>query len=408
MSVLTNTQTDRFTTEELEELVTGEQSPAVSIYLSMERKGAETQQNAIRLKNLYTRAVQDVTRWADQHPEEAKDLHTETLLKPVADLISDQQFLQHQSEGLALFVSPTLVRSFRCPFDFQERVIVGDSFWIKPLLPRLSDGDIFYLLMLNQGGVQLLRGAREELTPIELGDDIPTSLAEALRFDEFEPHLQFHTGSGSQTNGGNRAAVYHGQGGADEASNTENILRFFRTLDNGVRALLEGDAHPPLILAGLPFLQGLYRQVNRYKHLIDDGVDYDPTAKSMDELHKQAWQVVQPHFQQSQTQATDQFHHLHGTADQRAMQAIEKIVPAAYYQRVDSLFLLDDRPIWGTFQGENRQVQIHSDYQPGDKDLTNFAAIHTILNGGTVYDLSDDDAANELVDSSPVAAILRY
>ena len=408
MTVLTNNQTDRFTTEELQELVADQQLPSVSIYLSMERKGAETRQNAIRLKNLYTQAIQDVDRWADQYPEEAGNLHAETLLKPVADLITDQQFLQHQSQGLALFISPTLVRSFRCPFDFEERVIVGDSFWIKPLLPRLGNGGVFYLLLLNQGGVQLLRGTRDELVPVELGDDIPTSLAEALRFDEFESHLQFHTGTGSQTDSGDRAAIYHGQGGADEASNTENILRFFRSLDNGVRDLLEGDAHPPLVLAGLPFLQGLYRQVNRYNELMAEGVDHDSTAKSMNELHEQGWQIVQPIFQQSQTQATDQYQHLHGTADQRAVQAIEKIVPAAYFQRVDSLFLLNNRPIWGTFQGENRQVQIHSDYQPGDKDLTNFAAIHTILNGGTVYDLSDDGAANELADSSPVAAILRY
>lgn len=408
MSVLTNQQTDQFTIEELHELIVAQQPPCVSIYLPMERKGAETQQNTIRLKNLYTQAIEELAQWTAQYPEAAGNLHAETMLKPIADLTTDREFLQHQNQGLALFLSPASSRAFRSDVAFAERVLVGDSFWFKPLLPLLTGGGIFYLLMLNQGGVQLLRGTRNELVRVELADDIPNSLAEALRFDEFESHLQFHTQTGSQTAGGDRAAIFHGHGGADEASNTENILRFFRTLDNGVRDLLEGDTHPPLVLAGLPFLQGLYRQVNRYNQLMEEGIDHDPTAKSMDELHEQGWQIVQPIFQQTQLQATDQYQHLQGIADQRAMQAIEEIVPAAYFQRVDSLFLLDDAPIWGTFQGEDRQVQIHSDYQPGDKDLMNFAAIHTILNGGTVYELSEDAAAAALAGASPLAAILRY
>jgi len=407
MSTLTNKPIDRFTNEDLDLLIAAQKLPAVSIYLPMERKGAETQQNAIRLKNLYTQALQDVTTWLENAPDDTSDLDVARLLDPVAKLMADQHFLQHQSEGLALFISPTISKSFRCAIDFDEHLLVGDSFWLKPLLPLLNDQGHFFLLLLNQGGVQLLRGTREELLPVDLADDIPSSLAEALRYDDFERHLQFHTQTGSQNNGG-RAAVYHGQGGADEASNTENILRFFRALDNGVRDLLEGDTHPPLVLAGLPFLQGLYRQANRYNQLLDDGIDHDPTAKSMDELHEQAWQLVQPLFQQRQQEVTAQYHHLQGTDDQRAVQAIEEIVPAAYFQRVDALFLLDPTPIWGTFQGENGPVEIHSDYQPGDKDLTNFAAIHTIRNGGTVYDLSAEEVANGMAKRSPMAAILRY
>jgi hypothetical protein len=408
---LTDKYSDHFTTETLQELIASQQSPCVSIYLPMERKGAETQQNAIRLKNLQRQAAAALAEWADDHADAMKNLNADQLLKPVADLVENRPFMQQQSVGLAIFIAQGTSQIYRLPLAFEERVVVGDSFWLKPLLPLLTGNGTFYLLTLNQGGVQFLRGTREALSPVELSDDIPRSLEAALRYDEFEPNLQFHTQTGMNTDSGDRAAMFHGHGGADEVSDAENILRFFRALDNGVRDLLEGGSHPPLVLAGVSFLQGLYRQVNQYNNLVDEGIDHDPTATTLAELHRQSWQIVLPHFQQAQSQATAQYEHLRGTNDQRAMSAVEEIVAAAYFQRVDTLFLLANSPIWGTFDMENNQVQIHNTYHPGDKELINFAAMHTFLNGGTVYDISEGDMSENgagVTSDSAMAALLRY
>jgi hypothetical protein len=374
----------------------------------MARKGAETQQNAIRLKNLHRQAAEELAQWREQYPDVITASAADELLQPLTRLADDQAFLQHQSEGLAIFLAPGHNEHFQLPMTVEERVVIGESFWLRPLIPLLREEDYFYLLTLNQGGVQLLRASRYAIAPVELGDEVPRSLAEALRYDDFERQLQFHTRTGTATDSGDRSAVFHGQGGADEASNTEHILRFFRALDNGVRDLLEGADHPPLVLAGLPFLQGLYRQVNRYNNLLDEGVDHDSEAVTEAELHERAWSLVSPLFQADRTQAMDQYQHLQGTNDQRAMANLEAVVPAAYFQRVDTLFLLSDEPVWGVFDAEENAVHLHTDYQPGANDLMNFAAIHTLLNGGAVYDLTAPDATEALTGESSVAAILRY
>jgi hypothetical protein len=49
-------------------------------------------------------------------------------------------------------------------------------------------------------------------------------------------------------------------------------------------------------------------------------------------------------------------------------------------------------------------VHRHSAEQTGDEDLLDFAAIHTLLNSGTVYAV----APEYVPDIRPLAAIFRY
>ncbi len=203
---LLDKQMDRFTQESLRDLVTGVKGPCVSIYMPTERKGAETQQGPIRLKNLLTQVEAELSALG----ERTQDI--EELLAPVHSLISGNQFWQRQSDGLAILLAPDVMATYRLPLPFKEMALVNDRFYVKPLLPMLFGDGIFYLLTLTQGGVHLLQGSRFSLSEVELGEDVPKSLAEELRYDEFEPSLQLHTASTPST-GGRGAAVFHGQGG---------------------------------------------------------------------------------------------------------------------------------------------------------------------------------------------------
>lgn len=403
MTQLIDKTMDRFAADTLQSLLDNKATPCVSIYLPTERKGAETQQNSIRLKNLYNKTEEQLK----ELNHDSADI--QSILKPVAALIDNSAFWQQQSDGLAIFVSPQTNHMFRLPMPFEERVVVDDLFYLKPLLPLLTGNGSFYLLSLNQGGVELLEGTRFGMSKVELDEDVPTSLEEALKYDDFESHLQFHTQTGmSQTNTtttGERAAAFHGHGGADDTADTENVLRFFRALDNGVRDKLESDQRPPLILIGISALQGLYRQVNRYDNLLEKGIDRDPETLDHASLHDMGWEIVKPMFQEAQKEASDYYAHLHGTSDDRANDSIEAIVSAAYFQRVDTLFVTDDQPIWGHFDAEENRVQVHPSHRPGARDLVNFAAIHTYLNGGKIY---MDNQAVKLPDAKAVAATLRY
>jgi hypothetical protein len=56
-------------------------------------------------------------------------------------------------------------------------------------------------------------------------EDVPTSIAEALKYDDPEKNLQFHTGT-TGGGGGERSAMFHGQGaGNDEQERSPKSKR---------------------------------------------------------------------------------------------------------------------------------------------------------------------------------------
>ncbi|HKI35934.1 MAG TPA: hypothetical protein VKA46_29025 [Gemmataceae bacterium] len=57
----------------------------------------------------------------------------------------------------------------------------------------------------------------------------------------------------------------------------------------------------------------------------------------------------------------------------------------AYGGQVAILFVARDRAHPGTYDATRGAVEVHGEPRPGDEDLLNFAAIHTLLHAGTVY-----------------------
>lgn len=401
---LVDKQMDLFTSQSLLALAAAREGPCVSLYMPTERRGPDTQQGPIRLKNLLGQVATELAALGQRTPA------IQQLLAPAQALVNNNLFWQSQSDGLALLLAPETLATYRLPLPFDETVVVNDRFYLKPLLAMLSNDDTFYLLTLRQGGVRLLQGSRFSLAEIELGEKVPTSLTEALKYDEFETNVRFHVASrpstGSSRGAPDRgAAMYHGQGSAaDDANLKAQITRFFRALDNGVSDLLTGSQQPPLVLAGIDYLRGLYRQVNQYNALVDEEITHDPETLTPQELHEQAWAIVEPIFTQVRQDALDAYQHLAGSGDARAVHKIEEIAPAAYFQRVDTLLLPRRMVQWGAFDAEANRVELHPERQPGDQDLIDFAAIHTLRNGGAVHLLEPSHFSA----GASLAAILRY
>ena len=398
---LVEKQSDLFTRAALASLLAEERGPCVSIFMPTYRKGVDTQQGPIRLKNLLAEAEAQLVALDERTP------NARELLAPAQALVENSPFWQQQSTGLALFLSSdaTDMATFRVPLDLEELVVVGERFHVKPLLPLLSGEGSFYLLALNQSGVRLYQGSRFSLSAIELADDTPKSLDDELRYDEFEPSLQFHSGTGQNRSSGERNAMFFGSGDeGDAASQKQNILRFFQHLDDGVRSAIPTGDGVPLVLAGLEVLQGIYRQANEYKFLLEDGVEKDVDTLSLEELHAQTWPLVEPIFQQARGDALDAYHHLVGNSDARAGQTLEEIVSAAYFQRIDTLFTTVGTQRWGHFDADANRVELYDEAQPGAEELLDFVAVHTLLNGGAVYVLD----STEMPNGAPLAAIFRY
>ena len=163
------------------------QGPCVSIFMPMHRSGPETQQDPIRFKNLLREAEERLITQGLPAPE-AKE-----LLESAQKLLQGDLFHQHQSDGLAMFLSPEVFRCYLLPFVFKELVIVTDRFHIRPLLPLLSGDGRYYILALSQNKVRLLQGTHYSVNEVALAD-VPKNLAETLRDDDSWKELQMHSG----------------------------------------------------------------------------------------------------------------------------------------------------------------------------------------------------------------------
>ena len=379
------------TIDEFATLTTASNPTCISIYAPIERLGVETQQNQIRLNNLL-RQVEEKWVALGLRGQDVKD-----LLQPIHNLDNDD-FWRHQSDGLAIFLSPNFFRYYCLPITFPELTVVADRFHIKPLLQLMSGDGTFYVLALSQNQVRLFQGTHYHINEIEL-TDVPTDMAAALQYDNPEKSLQLHTGS-PKGSSRDRTAIFHGQGGGSE-EHKDDLLRYLREVNNSLESFLKNQ-QAPLILAGVDYLLPIYHEVNTYSHLLPDGISGNPETLPLEELHAQAWQIVQPYFDLAKESTISHYQELQGS--EQTANTIEKVVPAAYFERVETLFIPIGENVWGVFDRDQNSVQIHSQREVGDEDLIDLAALHTLTNGGTVYAVEQED----IPEHQAIAAVLRY
>lgn len=383
--------------EDLGDLLRQDSGPCVSIYMPTHRVWSEVPQDPIRLKNLVRDAEHQLVDNGLRSPE-ARD-----FLQEVRALGDNETFWRTQCDGLALFLSSEGLHTYRLPLNFHELVVTQERFHVKPLLELFARDARFFVLALNLENVRLLAGTQFNLTQIEL-KNVPLSLSEALQYDEFEKHQQFHSGTTGTAGGGQRAAVYHGQGdAADDATVKKGIIEFFRRVDNGVCHALSGE-QTPLVLAGVDHLRGLYREVNHYSYLAESSVTVNPEELSLKELHSRVWDLAEPYFTKAREEAMETYQYLSANEPDRVSDRLDEVVPAARFKRIKVLFARGDAQSWGSYDPENQKVTLHEEAQAGDQDLLDFAVAHTLRNAGTVY-VEDADA---MLGQSDVAAIFRY
>lgn len=383
---------DNLTLEDVKTLSRIRRGPYLSIYLATHRNGEEKRQDQIRLKNSLRQAEEQLTASGMRSPE-AKD-----LLQPARDLLDDSAFWRSQGDGLALFRSPEVFRSYRLPRVFEDLTLIGPHFHIKPLLPLFCQDGRFFVLAFSEKEVRLFEGSERTFREVK-APQAPGSLAEALKFDVPDKQTRFHTitATGHSDRG---HAIYHGQG-TGSSDDKDRIYRFFQAIDRGLQPLLK-DEHAPLILAGVESRAPLYRQANTYPYLLDAVVAGNPQRLSDAELHRRAWEVARPHFDRGRQEAARQYRELAGTP--RASNRLAEVLSAAHRGKVQFLFVPENGHQWGAFSPDNGETEVHPRAQPGDEDLLDRAALDTFNNRGMVYAVE----AADMPDGGTVAAVYRY
>ncbi len=381
---------------QLRSLLAESQAPAVSIFVPTHRAGQEIRQDPIRLKNLVKQAERQLINEGTR-PAEARN-----LLEPVATLVEDAAFWRYQADGLAVFRSPDVFRTYRVPFPVAEFVTVSDRFYIKPLLPLLINDARFYVLALSQKAVRLLDCTRDSVEAVPL-PDVPPSMTETPGYERREKQLQSEAlapkGSSGTSSGGG-TALFHGHGSSSDAS-TADVERYFRAIDRVVCDVLR-DRHEPLLLAGVEHLLPLYESISRYAPILSERLLGNPEELRDDKLHRKAWPIADRHFQQARDKAVAEYHE--GIANGRAGHTLYDVLTAAFQGRIATLFIPLGVRRWGRFDFNRLALEEHDQEQPGDEELLDLAVAQTLRQDGKVYGMKPV----EIPGGHLLAAVYRY
>jgi hypothetical protein len=381
---------DVITTSELQELVSAEGKWCVSIYMPTHPAGQEGQQDAIRLRNLVTRAEEQLI---------AHGLRTQQageILQPILDLPDDPASWRQRKHGLAVFRTDTSFATYWLATPLDESVVVDMRFHIKRLLPAINANPQFYVLAVSRNRVRLLKATwhgTELLHPTGL----PTNIEEALNLQGADRGEQVH--SGMRGDLGKAAGVFHGQGGHRDTCK-EELVEYFRAIDRSLGPVLR-ESSWPLVLAGVEYELAIFREVSSCRRIAAESLYGSFDYVEDQSLCMHALPIAQKLSDRVRRNAIAKYCSLADT--NLTSNEVEKIIPAAYRGQVDTLLVDYRGEEFGRYSPERNWIEFVS-APDAALDLVELSIAQTLRHQGAVYAAT----AGELCGPGPLRAIFRY
>jgi hypothetical protein len=192
---------------------------------------------------------------------------------------------------------------------------------------------------------------------------------------------------------GRVAATFHGHGVPEEDEGAM-LSRFLRKVDEGVRELVGGE---PLVLAGVPELTSLYREISEHGSIVEETVRGNPDDSTPEEIHERAWSLAEPALRARADEDRKRFEE----SPDLAMTDLQAIFTAALAGRIEAVWVDLDSHVWGTVSKAG-EIDVADDAAAGRRDLTDAAAIEAWCRSGRVH------VAEDVPGNGPIAALARY
>jgi release factor family 11 len=351
-------------------------SPCVSIYLATSPRTQESDAERIELKNLVSEAVEQI---------EAAGAPVRTvraLREPLDELLEDDEFWEEQARSLALFASPSGLRTYRLPNRLASSVEVADRFYVKPLLRAVTFSQAGFVLALAAGSVRLVEVAGEGPPFTVRVTGLPADAA----------------GAAGKSSLADRAPSRRIQGSEGQKL---RLRQYARKVDQALRGVLTG-LELPLILAATEPLESIYRSVNSYPHLAETSIEGSPEGATDEELASAARTVLDELHARELSELSERF--AQRLDQDRASTDVATIARAATYGAVDTVIVDIDQKVPGFVDDESGAVTFAEDDDAVSYGVVDEIVRRVLLFGGRVFAVRAPDVPG----GGPVAAILRY
>src|SRR5690606_2347033 len=119
----------------------------------------------------------------------------------------------------------------------------------------------------------------------------------------------------------------------------------------------------------------------------------NPSERKVEELHKKAWEMLAPEFDNKRTEKMQLFERF--LQSERSSTSIKEIIPAAIEGKVDTLFIQNRSDLFGLYNRDENEVKVESEDDASNVSLLNMAAVLVFKQGGTVYLLDREEMPYE-------------
>jgi hypothetical protein len=380
-------------TEKLvQQLLTKNEEPCISIYMPTHRSHPENQQDPIRYKNLLKEIQTSLLqRYSNDETNE--------FIAPLEELIDDPKIWNMTLEGLAIFSSASVMEIVKLQVAVEPLAIVADSFHTKPLRKYLQSVDRFHVLGLSLHDISLYEGNRHYLTEVDLMADVPKTIEEALGYELTDKHTTVASYGGTS---GESSVMRHGHGGKKEETDID-AERFFREIGKAIHENYSKPSGLPLILAALPEHHNLFQKLNENPLLLSHGIKVNPKSVSEEKLIELAWEVMEPEYQKTLDLWGEKFEQ--ARADGKGSDDYKELAIAAVEGRIDTLLLESDKVIAARITNlETGNTQKKDIDNPRVDDLLDDMGELVLKMGGKVIMMP----AEKIPTETGLAAIYRY
>jgi len=318
--------------ELIQELLTIDKEPCLSLYMPTHRSHPENLQDPIRFKNLLKQLEESLLQ---KYSAGEVKIH----LEPLEALVNDDSLWNYTSNGMAVFSAIGLFKVVNLPVSVDALAMVADSFHTKPLMQYLQSADRYHVLGLSLHDIRLFEGNRHSLTEIELPPDIPKTITNALGDELTDKHSTVASYGGA---GAKNTSMHHGHGGRNEETE-KDAEKFFRVVANNIYERYSKPTALPLILAALPEHNSLFQKVNKNPLLLPECIAINPTSVLTETLAQMAWKIMEPEYKQKLDSFVSRFEQ--AKANGKGSDDYKIVAVAAVEGRVDTLIIEADRII---------------------------------------------------------------
>lgn len=269
--------------KELEQLESFAEPFCLTVYaphIEFDPTGA-TNPNKIELKNQLKQAEMALL------DEGVGPKDVRKTLRPARNILDTHEFWPLRNESLALFMHPRMFRYYHLPASIPYMLTIERGFNLEPLLKAIADNKPYLVLALSHKDVKMYQGDRFQIKELRLRN-FPNNMEKSLNIDEYPKAWETH--AIGPAGGGTGSEAFHGQYNSKE-TDKEMLFQFFRRIDNSLRKFLQ-KKEMPLILAGVEYLQPIYRQANTSPYLMPEGLNGNFEHVRPDDIRKQAWDLI--------------------------------------------------------------------------------------------------------------------